>query len=281
MPLVHCTANGIQSLYGPSPAHSDKWPSRVEVDGRTLTAIDDLGVRLWQQPIPGQIAGHYVQDLDDDERNEVVVAVDGGKDGGRIIAFNSAGGMLWSADANDGRMTIHTFIVARIFRNDARQIIALSRDESTAQSRLSIFDRGGKLLFVYESEGLFEHVAVGRRTPRRAPKIVVSGRNFDAGPALHVGAAVSAVFLLDPKDLKKEPLTAEQRDLVEPRWLGVIPSGESITRLGFDDPNHDRFQDVAITTSRGQILHLDFEGHILAIEQNGPKPLQFQLIAQR
>jgi hypothetical protein len=77
------------------------------------------------------------------------------------------------------------------------------------------------------------------------------------------------VLKLDPKNAGK------------PVWYGIItPRTQRIDDIEVIDYDDDRQRDVAIHTSGGQTIHLDFDGHRLDVARRQPS-VQFELIVPR
>jgi len=117
---------------------------------------------------------------------------------------------------------------AGILRKRLPEIIALTA------SRISILSGDGRPIVSYEEDAL-RHFAIDRPTARHAQKIIVS--------------SARGVFLLDSKRIT---------------WRRLLqPATERIAHLEIIDYDNDSQRDIAVSTTSGQRLVLDFHGRLL------------------
>jgi Caspase domain len=239
-------------------------PVTVAIAGTSLSAMNEEGTFLWRREVKGPVAHTEVVDLDGDGANEVVAGVGrGGEDSGKIIVFDAAGKLAWSADTNAPStgdsipLSVKTFTTGDLFRKGTRQIVALSiGEEVSSPSLLTVFAKDGKQLASYRHPGALQDVVIATLTARTAPRIIATAVNTTLNPVLGVDGPVATIFMLDPKTIRGD---------ATPLWYGtVLPSSQTIDRLEIVDHDNDGRRDIAITTSTGHTFHLDFDGRIIA-----------------
>lgn len=251
-------------------------PVRVDVAEAAFTVHDERGAVLFEHEMQAPIAHAELVDLDADGRSEVVVAA-----AGRIHAFSPTGEELWAGDTNAPvgdqhpahELTVTTFTGARLYDRRSSEIVALSNAADGSASRITIFDRLGRLRSAYWHPGRLENVIVDKISARHAPRIIVLARN-DAMRS-------DSVFMLDPKRVDGEaPPYGGKPGSGSQLWYGVLqPAGQRIDTITISDFDNDGNRDISIRTVAGAEFHLDFSGRILAAKGRTPAP--FGLIASR
>lgn len=95
--------------------------------------------------------------------------------------------------------------------------------------------------------------------------------------------AVSTVFMLDPKDIRGQaPPYRNNLERGSQVWYGaLLPPSQTIKNLAIIDYDSNGLRDIAITTSAGDILHVDFKGYTIAVESRNHPPAHLQLIDPR
>jgi hypothetical protein len=175
-------------------------------------------------------------------------------DGDVLTAYGDPGKSLWQQRVV-GR--IRTVRVGELFRKRRRQVVVVSDDER-GDSLISAFEQNGTLLFAYHYPGRVDDLTIAQRTSHYDPKIIVTATSAQFAPALHVAGPVVTVFILDPKR------TAETG---RPLWHGaILPAPQTIAHLRITDYDGDHQQDIALSTSTGSILHLEFDGTVITTE---------------
>jgi hypothetical protein len=298
MPLAACTP---PSPPPPPPPHGGEGPpvARVEFEGSTLRAIGDDGRQLWTRQVQGQITHAEAGDLDGDERNEVVVSVgQGGDDSGKIMAFDGGGSSVWPpVDTNavpnypgsTGRMIVKTFRIADLFRKHRGEIVALSVDEDGRSSRISILESNGQsvssgpLISGYWHPGVLQDIVIGRCTSRHAPRIIAFGVNDALQQTLPSNRPVSDVLMFDPKKVRGEaPPYPGKFGAGTQLWCGaLLPENQQISSVEIVDHDHDSRNDIALHTSAGRTVYLDFDGHVLPFDNAGGHDAHFVLLAAK
>jgi hypothetical protein len=178
--------------------------------------------------------------------------------GSTLTVFDSAGKQLWTVGAEN-------FQLGSAFRKGTREIVAVKDD------RIFLFTEDGTFISVYQHDSPVSQVDFVRETSHRAPRIIASARSSRHASSLHVKGPVATVFMVDPKRMSDEPL-----------WYGaIVPATEAITRFELADHDRNEQRDIAITTSTGNVLHLDFDGHTIAVEPGGGGIARFQLLATK
>jgi hypothetical protein len=225
-------------------------PTRVATDGSSVTAFGADGAKSWQRDVGGRILRAEIADLDADGKQEVVVGV---AQPGKIVAFDSAGNRLWSAEEG---MRLRRFITGDLFRKHTRQVVGLWVDDRSPASRLSIVGSDGGRLSSLDHTGHLQHVAIDRPTARHAPKIVVSTAN--------------SVFVLDPKRVATGSYV----------WYGAVYPRSAIEKLEIVDHDHDGRRDISIATAEGNTFFLDFDGNVLTTRKtrHAPADARFTLV---
>ncbi len=273
MPLAVC-APPRRPGEGPLPS-----VARVSTEDVSLHAFSADGRLLWTSHMDGRIVKATVADLDGDGANEAVAAA-----GSRIAAFAASGQRLWTADTNAppnygdaaGPLTVRTFEVGNLFRNGAKQIVALSGDGHDRVSRLTILDGDGNVRSGYWHPGRLDHVMVGTRTARTAPKIVATGINRELQSVISTDGVVSIVVMLDPKRVGGEaPPYRGNLHFGSQLWYGCVLAPQKIEGLQIVDYDNDGNRDIAVATTSGRIF-LDFDGKVLEA-----KHAQFELVNPR
>lgn len=164
--------------------------------------------------------------------------------GSTLIAHDQRGEELWRQTTPGA---IRNAITDELFYGNGHGVVALSND-----AFVSVYDDAGKLISTYHHAGSLRDIAIVRETRRHNPKIVVTGRDAKRG--------VATVIMLEPKKA------------TVPFWYGVItPAAQRIDRLEVSA------RDLAIHTSAGEIIHLDFAGHRTDLIP-GRRSAQFTLI---
>ena len=189
----------------------------------------------------------FVEDLDADGANEVVVATKSG-----VRAFDADGKEIWAA--HEGT-PLRAIAVGDLFRDHRQEAVTVWGDE---ESRLSIYSAEGERLSSFDSTERIDHVAIGRPTKHHAPKIVVT--------------AGTTVKVFDPKKVSGG----------KPLWTGVVtPHDETIEAIEITDYDKDGKRDICITTENGTLV-LDFKGHVHRPSAKRPAAtLQFHLLHSR
>jgi hypothetical protein len=182
-------------------------------------------------------------------------------EGAMIDALDENGRVLWR---NAAAGAIRKAIVGKLFHTRTTHVVVISDDErGAASSLLSIYDGTGKRIVTYRHPGPMQYVEIARRTWRHNATIIVSATNADRG-------AIATLFMLDPARMKRE------------LWYGAMqPARQRIDRLDITDYDDDGDRDIAISTSAGNILHLDFEGHLLGYDGPRDRLAQFTLLARK
>lgn len=242
-------------------------PARAAIHESTLTAFGRDGMELWRREVQGEVIQREVADLDGDGDNEVIVAT-----GSKIVVFRASGEPWWSTDTNApdnyGSMTaanlsVRTFLVAALTAKTKR-IVALSNDAGRGYpSRVSVFLPDGRLEGGYWHPGHLRQVTLSAPTARHKKLLIIAGD--------------SSVFLFDPKNVGGEaPPYRGKLGTGTHLWYGILTTALTIDRLETIDVDNDGTRDIAIRTSDGEQLHLDFEGKLL-----GPpsRTAHFQLLA--
>lgn len=170
-------------------------------------------------------------------------------DGAMLDALDEHGRVLWR---NAAAGTVRKAVVGKLFHTRTTHVVVISDDERSAPSSLlSIYDRGGKKIATYRHPGPMQYLEIARRTGRHNPRIIVSATNANRG-------TIATLFMLDPAKMNRE------------LWYGAMqPAQQRIDRLAITDYDDDGDRDIVISTSAGNILHLDFDGHILG--HDGPR----------
>lgn len=219
-------------------------PTRVVQSAAGITLLCN-DTPLWERAVNGRVARAEIADLNGDQIDEVVVAVDASEDeglpdAGRIIAFDADGERLWMTEKRKG--ALDTFKICELFHKERREIVTTSIE--AGRWRLSVFKNDGAALGSYEHSGPMHTILIDRPTANRARKIIVTARNDRASGG-------DAIFMLDPKRVGKGPL-----------WYAVIP--QRIKEVKVIDYDNDGRRDIAVTTSTGTTSYLDFDGERLA-----------------
>lgn len=246
MPLADCRPRPLSPL--PTSIAS------IKIKGSTFEAFDMFGKALWQEPIPGTIAGSAVQDLDNDGNREVILGVNTSEKSGKIIVFNGAHKHVWTAATE----RITELVVAPVFFREPRaQIVTLV--QGTDSTQVVVYGDDGQTYPKLEYPGELKHIQIGQENGRSAPRIIVTGVN-DAFPAnLHIDGAASTLLVLDTRGRKISHL-----------WQGAIT--QPVVKVEITDYDNNRKKDITLSTTSG-IVHLDFDGAVIAIERgSGPAP---------
>jgi hypothetical protein len=157
--------------------------------------------------------------------------------------------------------------IAELFRKRTRQTVVVSDDER-GDSLISAYEQNGALLFTYPYPGRIESIAIAQRTPHYDPKIIATATSSRLAATLHVPGPVSTVFVLDPKRTG----TAEA-----PLWHGY--TSQTIDRMEITDYDRNGKRDIALSTTTGSIIHLEFEGTLIAIEPGHGEAARFSWAA--
>ncbi|HKO56968.1 MAG TPA: caspase family protein [Thermoanaerobaculia bacterium] len=251
MPLVQCKTPHL-TIAGlmPSNVLPSRNPDDFMLEGTSLKALGKDRSPLWTHDVGGRIADAEVVDLDGDGLNEVVLNT------GRIIVLNAAGEEWWRSPA-DPRLGVTSFITANLFRNGKQEIVAISAAaDGSPGSRLTIFYPDGKNHGEYPYAGRLQSVAMGKATSHHWPRLVVSGLDDRLDEKLDASGPIANVFLLNPNKL------------VKPLWSGaLLPQSQRIEKVEIVDYDNDSKRDIAITTTGGSVLHLDFTGGVLSADR--------------
>ncbi|MEA2490889.1 MAG: Caspase domain [Acidobacteriota bacterium] len=230
------------------PGTTPDRPESVRVDGSTMTVYGLDGVKLWHREIAGGIVQKEVADLDEKEGKEVIVAT-----GNSITVFRPSGAQWWSTDPTRPNLLVKNFFVADITTRKKRIVVLSNGADGGEPSYLSVFQPGGRQEGGYPDSSHLRRVTVAAQTARHKRMLVVAGDHN--------------VFLLDPKNVSR------------PVWYGTVtPRSVTIERVDVTDYGNDGIRDLAVHTSAGHTLHLDFQGKLLG------KPIgdaQFQLLARK
>ena len=203
---------------------------RVAFDGSVITAYGEDTDPLWRQDAGQPIVHAEAADLDADGFKEVVIGL---RD--RLLVLDRDGERRWERTGD----TLRTFTTGDLFEKKTHQIVAVWYDQQAAASRLTIIDSEARELSTFDYAGELRHVAVGRPTKMHAPKIV----------------ATSGTTLLLLKVKKNKSGT--------PLWRHALRSPrDTIRRLKIVDVDHDRRDEIVLTTARGTTW-FTFEGKIV------------------
>lgn len=178
--------------------------------------------------------------------------------GSALTVFDASGKQLWTAGLGD-------FQIGNAFRKSTREIITVKDD------RILLFTEAGAFVSDYQHDSLVSRAELVRETSHRAPKIIASAKSSEHASALHLDGPVATLFMIDPKRMDQRPL-----------WYGaIVPATERIVGFALDDHDKNGERDIAVTTSNGTVLHLDFGGHTIAIEPGHRGIARFQLLATK
>lgn len=203
-------------------------PLRVTAEGTAIRAYSEKNEPLWQHDAGGVVMGVETTDLDADGTREVVFATPDA-----VAALDDGGKPLWSAREN---MKLSSFLTCDLRRQRTYEVIALWNGGHA--SRLALYGSNGARLGAYDSSRRLEHFTIGRPTNYHNPKIVATAGN--------------TLLLFDRKKL------AAGKAL----WSGRITRG-TIASVAIVDGNGDGRSDIAVTTSSGAKIVIDFDGHVL------------------
>ena len=216
-------------------------PARVSGDGTMVRAFS-ANTQLWQHDA-GAVVTHVDKlDLDADGVCETLFATPDA-----ITALDVDGNRLWSAREN---MKLTSFLTGHLLRQHTYEVVALWNSE--LGSRLVAYAPNGARLGTYDSSRRLDRIAIGRPTNLHAPRIVATSGN--------------TLLLFDRKKLKAG----------KPLWSGRITRG-TIASVEIVDGDDDGKSDIAVTTSNGTKLFVDFNGHFLRSESSA----RFERIARR
>jgi hypothetical protein len=221
-------------------------PESVRVDGSMLTVFGRDGRELWHREVTGRIHDAKVAELDGNKGNEVIVSA-----GSNITVFRPSGEHWWTADS---KLPVSIFQVAALTEKDSR-IFALSSDaEHGYPSHISVYAPDGLPKGGYASESdALRDFTVAAPTARHQKKLIVTGDN--------------SVLLFEAKEVEGEAV-----------WHGILgPPSLTIKKLKVVDYDNDGIRDLALYTSDGYVLHLDFEGKLLGKPNRNA---QFELLAR-
>lgn len=203
-------------------------PRAATFAGSVVTTFGAQGMSLWTRDVAAPIARVEVEDLDGDGSREVVVGANA------LVVFDRTGTREWTVENG---MRLRTFLVGDLFRGDKElQIVTLWEDERTAHSQIALSSGNGQRLATFASAGVLQHIVIDRPTSHHGRKIIAAG-----------GATV---MVLHP-DLKLA-------------WAGRLsPAAERIARIAVVDHDNDGRRDIAVTTSSGHVVYVDFDGRAM------------------
>jgi hypothetical protein len=255
-------------------------PDRLATREDRLEVFAADGRPLWAHATSGLISQAVIADLDGDGSREVALAVSvGGEDAGRVLCFTCSGKRLWDVDtyaaspygAYSGRMAARKLVVADLFRDRYRQIIALSIDaQAWLPSRLTVLDHEGKLLGSYWHPGHLEHVAVGSASDTSPQRIVAAGINNNLRGAFADNDYVDSVFLLDPRNVRGQaPPHLPGSEAGSQLWYrAIVPADPQalppeLLQLGsieILDRDRDGNREIHVRMTEGHSATFDFRG---------------------
>jgi len=213
-------------------------PAQARVSGSKLIVSTEDGERLWERDLGSPIIDAKVADLDAlDGRPEVVAAT-----AHAIRALTYDNRVLWTE--TDER-TLRAFTVGDLFRKHNQQIVALWSDSGSA-TQLNVYAGDGHSLATSDYPGYLDHVAIARPTSHHAPKIVAAGMD---------GSGAAAVALFNPMKIATGKALWSRR---------LSPRRESVASLSIVDRGRYGVRDIAVGTSGGKTLILDFDGNVLS-----------------
>jgi hypothetical protein len=222
----------------------------VEVSGSSFQVFDEYHKPLWGLTMNAPISHAEVTDLDEDDRNEVVVA-----SGNAIVAFNAKGETLWERSVGH---PVRKFVIGELRLFPKRnQIVAISGDGNT--SLVSIL-RGtdGESVASYPYSGPLYDVVIAARTSRSKPKIIVAGIDRGLRSLLQVDGPLSSLLMLDGTHHNDDTVT------IAKVWYGVVlPAAQTIERLAIVPHDRRPDRDISLSTTNGGSIFLNFEGHTL------------------
>jgi hypothetical protein len=211
MPLAQCP---------PPPPREN--PTRVSVDGTSVTVFDQNDKELRRYDHGEPVVHAETADLDADGQSEVIIGVRAG-----ISAFDRAGRSLWSSH-EDG-LTLHGFVTGQLARDRTRRVVALWHGKRG--SRVSIIDSHGERAEPFEHEDQWRQVLIDRPTTRHMRRVIVS--------------SARKVCVLEPKS---------------GRWCSVLtPQTESLVQMEIRDVDADDRRDIVVTTASGDTFAIDFD----------------------
>lgn len=228
-------------------------PARVTTAGRTVIAFAEDDEELWRAELEADVVQVEIGDLENDGAKEVLAGA-----GGAIMAFDATGKRVWSVDTG---LPFRKFVTEHLYNKEQLQTVAISRDGESA--RLTIVDRDGTKLAAYTHDGDLLDVITGRLTSNREMKIIVRATDATARAQLGVEGPVMTVSLIDrPKRSEIAPrLTTLDADA---EWRGaLLPPAGKIARVETTYYDNDENRDIALHTSTGEAIYLDFNGHMI------------------
>jgi len=216
-------------------------PLRVTASGSTIRGFSESNEQLWEYNAGDKVTRVDALDLDADGRREVVFAT---RD--TVGALDDSGKMLWSARKS---MTLTTFITGDLFRQHTNEVVALWNGDNS--SCLAVYDSSGTPIGSFDDGRRIDRIAIGRPSNLHTPKIIATSGNL--------------VLAFTQKTLKAG----------KPFWAGRL-SG-TIASLDIADANGDGKNDIAVTTTSGATVFLDFNGHPIG----APSGARFERLTAR
>jgi hypothetical protein len=258
---------------------SDIQPFETVIKENIIETYNQKKTLLWIQKIDGNISKAIIDDINRDNKKEVIIGIDGiGVDSGKIICYDFDGDIIWSTDTamrfnytggRSGKMCIRDFVIfsSDNDKNKYKYIISLSIDyQGWYQSVVSMLTYSGKRIAYYWNPGHLHFLKVGKQLSTFSNLVVIGGISNDLSTEFEGKGYNNCVFLVNPLSMSGEaPPYFGFSTKGTHIWYGIIiPKGENITKIDIIDFNQDGANEISIWTDKGHSLYLDFQGRLLS-----------------
>jgi len=255
-------------------------PDHLAIKGGRLEVFAADGRLLWTHTAAGTIAQAEIADLDGDGSRDVVLGVSvDGPETGWIKYLNCRGNEVWRFNtwepspygAYSGRMDVRKLVVADLFGDKSRQVIAISTDaQAWLPSRLTLLDAEGHLRGSYWHPGHLAHLDAGSASATSPARIVAAGVNNNLRAFFPGNDFVVSVFLLDPRNVRGQapPYLPGGEPGSQLWYRAIVPQDPKILSPGLLrlddiqilDADHDGKREIHVRMTEGHSMLFDFRG---------------------
>jgi hypothetical protein len=251
-------------------------PFEMEINNDYFEIFSKTKNFLWSEKVSGKIKKGIIDDIDNDNKKDIIIGVmDGGDDTGKIIAYNSSGEKKWIyaperkqyyVGGTSGGLMVNNFQVDDLYLKKKKQIVVLYIDrQGWFQSCLSVLNFNGKLLATYWHPGHLYDLKIGSEKLNKNKYIIVAGANNDLRASVPGEGNLYCVFMLDPDIIEGEapPYNGYSLKGTQLWYYAVTPKNTSFSRIDIIDSNNDNINEISLWTDKGVIFKLDFLGNLI------------------
>ncbi|MBC6419530.1 MAG: hypothetical protein GDA44_12535 [Prochloron sp. SP5CPC1] len=252
----------------------------IEVTETKFEVLNKKRESLWEKDLQTQITQYVVEDIDGDNRNELIMGFgETGRIPGHVVVFDRSGNERWNVNtysqffpfngSRSDEFAIVQLLVQDVTGDSKKEIVVLAQDPIWFASRILIFNFQGEQTGDYWHPGRLSKLRLLKDVLTEGSTfIVVYGVNNNFREIFEGSKNSlyhSVIFLLDASNVEGQaPPYHGQVPKGSHKWYRtILPQGRRITSVKWED-NTNRF---VIVINDGRIFYLDASGKILGKEE--------------